>query len=163
MTPGCCIHYTGIGMATRDDCCKAGVNYHNAFDFAAPGVMLRLPCVKYMTLPANGRGTYIKAGESTVRKEIDRRGQTMILCEHFHEPTAEEVEADRRDSDASFARMLTAIRVSANWRVKPKPVKDRHDVVECPVCKGKLHLFQSAFNGHVSGKCETEGCAEWME
>ena len=37
------------------------------------------------------------------------------------------------------------------------------DMVECPVCKGKLHLSHAAVNGHVWGKCETAGCVEWME
>jgi hypothetical protein len=163
MTPGTCIHYTGIGMAKREDTCRAGVNYHAAFDFSSIGVMLRIPCVQYRTLPAHGRGTYIKAGEPTVRQEIDRRGHEMIPCHLFREPTPEEVDADRKESDASIARTFAAISASASWRVRPKPDQDRAEVVECPVCKGRLHLFQSALNGHVHGKCETAGCVKWME
>ena len=163
VTPGTCIHYTGIGMATRDDCCRAGVNYHDAFDFSSIGVMLRLPCIQYRTLPAHGRGTYIEPGEPTIRQEIDRRGFSMIPCDKFHEPTPEEVDQDRAETDASLKRTLMAIRVASQWRVKPKPEQDRQEVVECPLCKGKLHLFQSSYNGHVSGKCETDGCVSWME
>lgn len=163
MNPGTCIHYTGIAMATRDDCCRAGVNYHQAFDFTGIGVMFRLPCIQYRTLPASGNGTHIKAGEATVRKEIDRRGYTMIPCDKFQDPTPEEVELDRIESDASFERAMTAIRVASAWRVKPKPAQDRQEVVRCPICKGRLHLSQSSHNGHVHGKCETKGCVSWME
>jgi hypothetical protein len=28
---------------------------------------------------------------------------------------------------------------------------------------GWLHLSQSAYNGHVHGKCETDDCVSWME
>jgi len=49
------------------------------------------------------------------------------------------------------------------WRVLPKPEADRHEVIECPKCKGKLEMFQSSHNGHVRGQCETEGCLSWME
>ena len=163
MNPGTCIHYTGIGMATREDKCKAGVCYHDAFDFATKGVMLRIPCVQYRVKPANRPGTYIKPGEPTIREEIDRRGYSMLPCKHFHEPTEAEVEADRRQAADDLERAMVAMRVAAEWRISPKPALDRHDVVECPICKGRLHLTQSSYNGHVSGTCETAGCVSWME
>lgn len=37
------------------------------------------------------------------------------------------------------------------------------EVVACPVCGGRLHLTQSAYNGHVHGKCSTPDCVNWME
>jgi hypothetical protein len=65
--------------------------------------------------------------------------------------------------NASFDKILTALKVAGEWRVKPKPPEDRHDVVVCPICKGMLHLSQSSYNGHVHGRCKTEGCVSWME
>ena len=161
MNPGTCIHFTGL--RDRESCCKVGVNYSQAFDISKPGIMLRMPCVQYRTLPADGRGTYIKAGEPTVRQEIDRRGEQMVPCAHFQEPTQEEVAADRKESDAYLERTLAAIKVASAWRVKPKPPEDRFDVLECPVCKGRLHVSQSSYNGHIHGKCETQDCVSWME
>lgn len=58
---------------------------------------------------------------------------------------------------------ILALRVADEWKVKPKPVQDRHEIVECPICKGRLHLSQSSFNGHCHGHCETDGCVSWME
>lgn len=64
---------------------------------------------------------------------------------------------------AELDKAVAALNVASAWRVTPKPANDRHEVIECPVCKGRLHLSQSAYNGHVHGKCETEGCVSWME
>jgi hypothetical protein len=161
MRPGTCIHFTGL--RDRESCCKAGMNYAKEFDIDRPGVMLRLPCIQYHTLPAHGRGTYIKPGDPTIRKEVDRRDQAMMPCAHFREPTEDEVRRDREESEAHLRKTMAAIKVASEWRVKPKPEQSRHEVVECPVCNGRLHLSQSAYNGHVHGKCETDGCVSWME
>ena len=50
-----------------------------------------------------------------------------------------------------------------------RPWRDAHkgqsaqEVVDCPACKGRLHLSISSYNGHVHGRCETVGCVSWME
>ncbi len=166
MTPGTCIHYTGlqfVGGAYRSGCCRAGVNYYEKFNGKRDGIMLRMPCIQFRTLPTHGNGTYIRPGEETIRKEIDRRGETMIPCALYQEPTPEQVEEDRRETEKMFRNTMTAVEVSCTWRASPKPESDRREVIECPVCHGRLHLFQSAQNGHVHGNCETEGCVSWME
>lgn len=164
MNQGTCIHFTGFGLG-RDPscCCAAGVNYAEAFDDDAPGLALRAPCVEYRLKPAHSRGTYIRAGESVIRIEVDRRGQTVIPCGRRIEPTDEQVQQVRAETDASYARHMMGIRVANAWRVKPKPKQSRQEVVECPACKGRLHLAQSAINGHVHGECETPSCVKWME
>lgn len=164
MTPGTCIHYTGL---IGDDSvkCKAGVNYYDAFDGNTPGIVNRFPCVQYRVVPINRPGTFVRDGEPTRIVEKDRGGQQMMPCPigMFQEPTHEQVAEHRRAAEASLKKAFAGIEISAKWRVRPKPKENRNEVVECPVCKGRLHLFQSAINGHVSGKCETEGCASWME
>lgn len=162
MNRGACVHWNGL-RGEETHCCDAGVNYHQAFDGAKEGLFLRLPCVRLRELPADRRGTYIRAGERTVMAAFDRRGQAMMPCDKYLEPTEEEVQKSREDSDASLARTLAAVRVASTWRVRPKPLQTRHGVVECPICKGQLHLTQSAHNGHVHGTCETDGCVAWME
>lgn len=164
MNEGTCIHWTGLaGSRPRELLCKAGVCYYSAFNGSEPGIFLRLPCIQFRTVPAHGRGTYVKAGEPTVREEFDRREHVEMPCAYLHLPTTEEVEADRKRSDAAIERTMAAIRVASVWRVMPKPTEDRREVIECPVCKGRLHLSQAACNGHVHGKCETPDCVAWME
>lgn len=63
--------------------------------------------------------------------------------------------------EASFDRMMVVGPTVAAWR-KKEP-RGKQEVIECPACNGRLHLSQSAYNGHVHGKCETEGCVSWME
>ncbi|MCK9558338.1 MAG: hypothetical protein M0R50_09905 [Candidatus Cloacimonetes bacterium] len=41
--------------------------------------------------------------------------------------------------------------------------KDWAGIEVCPICGGKLHLTHAAYNGHVSGSCETADCLNWME
>ena len=49
----------------------------------------------------------------------------------------------------------------SEWRNK-LPI-GKADVVECPICKGRLRLSQAECNGHIHGNCETDGCVSWME
>lgn len=162
---GTCIHFNGLGFGGnyKTQCCGAGVNYFETFDGRHAAVMLRMPCVAYRELPAHGKGTAIKPGEATIRKEIDRKCEVVIPCAHRQEPTPEQVEDYRRESENYWQKTIAALKVANEWRALPKPEKDRAEVIPCPVCGGKLHLFQSAHNGHCHGKCETERCVAWME
>jgi len=163
MNPGTCIHYDGLLFDNGTCVCKAGVDMREAFQGDKPGIFLRLPCILFREVPAHGRGTYVKPGEPTKRIEIDRREQEMIPCTLRVEPTAEQVQADREETELEIKKAMTAIRVAAQWRVHPAPQKSRQEVVPCPICSGRLHLSQSSVNGHVHGKCETAGCVQWME
>lgn len=149
MNHGTCIHFSGIDMGPRykDACCKVGINYFEIFDGRRIGMFLRMPCVEYREIPAHGRGTLIRTGEPTIRQD----------------PTEEQVNAYLREQDQWYLKTTAALRVAAEWRANTKPEHDRSEIVECPVCKGKLNLFQSSRNGHTSGNCETNGCVSWME
>lgn len=165
MNHGTCIHFSGIDMEPRykETCCKAGINYFETFDGRRAGMLLRMPCVEFREMPARGRGTIIRLGEPTIRKAIDRKGEAVTPCPLRQEPTDEQVTAYRRDQDEWLLKTSAALRAAAEWRVDPKPDHDRAEIVECPACMGKLHLFQSSRNGHTSGKCETDDCISWME
>jgi len=134
--PAVCIHYTGL----QRDSCKAGVIYRDAFG-KEPGIANRMPC-------------FHLEGKSP---------ENTVSCALRREQTATEFEAEREDVRRYMDLMKTVLTGIKGWRVKPKPKKDRREVIECPACKGRLHLSQSAYNGHVHGHCETEGCARWME
>jgi hypothetical protein len=150
MNHGSCIHFNGA----LNELCKRGVRYEQF----RPG----LPCIQFIHKSARG-GTYLKAGEAPTETKPFPGAQPKERCPFYAEPTTEQVQADREELDASLAKTVAGIKVASAWRVKPKPAQDRREVVECPVCKGRLHLSQSAYNGHVHGKCETERCVSWME
>jgi len=151
MNPGTCVHFTGLRFGKEFEHCKAGIRYRTTFG-SEPGIFLRMPCVESSRSP--------KTGES---KPMDGQDQTMMACALRQFPTAEQVAVADLEMKATTAKTVAAIKVAGAWRVTPKPAIDRHETVECPVCKGNLHLQQSAYNGHVHGYCETEGCVRWME
>lgn len=61
--------------------------------------------------------------------------------------TPEERAQRKTALEAAMLRTLAGLRIANEWRVKGVPATSRHEAVECPECKGKLHLSQSSFNG----------------
>lgn len=94
---------------------------------------------------------------------LDGHLRKTVDCFKWQRPTEEDVAKEYEESRAHLEKVMAGLSAAAKWRVKPKPKEDRQGVVECPVCKGNLHLSQSSYNGHVWGKCETPQCVTWME
>ena len=46
---------------------------------------------------------------------------------------------------------------------KDQKGKNWSGIIECPACKGKLHLQHAAYNGHMRVCCETKDCVNWIE
>jgi hypothetical protein len=83
------------------------------------------------------------------------------ICPKWERRSLEHAEA-RADSIERHRKQMTLVfPVVKEWRAK-LPFGKR-EIIECPACKGKLHLSQSSYNGHVHGKCETPDCVAWME
>lgn len=79
--------------------------------------------------------------------------------------TEAEAQAAVASWEDSHRRMTLVGPVVREWRKdwsKSNRVA-KAEVIECPACKGRLHLSQAAYNGHVWGQCETKGCVSWME
>lgn len=85
-----------------------------------------------------------------------------IPCERLRLPTAEEIAAHNEWSHMRMETLRTVMLGIQPWRVAHKG-QSASEVVECPACKGHLHLSIAAYNGHVHGRCETDGCVSWME
>ena len=68
---------------------------------------------------------------------------------------------DDEEDLACRKKMRIVLAAISPWR-NSLP-RGKQTVIECPICRGKLHLSQSSYNGHVHGQCETDGCVEWME
>ncbi len=120
----------------RDAQCAAGVNYV----LATKNFELSLPCMP--------------------QTQHDKREPSM--CESFCEPTADEIAKDRAELDAHMDKMRLVMEGIAPLRKEHKG-KGYAGIIECPACKGKLHLSISSYNGHAHGRCETSGCVNWME
>lgn len=145
MKRGTCKHYTGI----MEKCCKLKVAYRVNWPTGP------LPCIQFTER--------IRPGEPAAERRPWPGAAEAKPCPLREAPTDAEVQADREESERCFQRTIEAMKVASDWRIRPKPAVDRREVVECPICKGRLHLSQFSYNGHVHGKCETERCVSWME
>lgn len=131
---GWCVHYRPPDENTKT--CEAGVEYE-----------------KLRGVPFHARPCYLDV------KGCSKPG--AVHCEHLRIPTAEEIATRDAFNRASIARLGVVLEAIMPWRQAHK--RENHvDVIECPCCGGKLHL-SIAYRGHVHGKCETEGCVEWIE
>lgn len=136
---GWCIHYRSPSPAPgeRVTACSAGVS-HDTFH----GVRFDLhPC--FLT----------KEGKSKTG---------ALECEHIRRPTSEEITAHEESWDRHLAKTMKTIAAIAPWR-KANKGRSHTEVIECPICQGRLHLSIAAVNGHVHAQCETEDCMSWME
>jgi hypothetical protein len=88
---------------------------------------------------------------------------TLEICPKWERRSLEHAEKRADAIEEMMERMAIVDPVVNKWRIKPKPQSDRRETIECPKCKGRLHLSQSCYNGHVRGHCETEGCVSWIE
>lgn len=142
----CCQHYdpngiTMIGGKKPTGVCLAGVNYIEQFGGGdSAGIFLKIPCLQGNT---------------------NTHEQQISLCPKWLRSTREQGEQRYKDIEDSINRMRVAGPVISAWRNKP-PI-GKSEIIECPVCHGRLHLSQSAYNGHVHGRCETNDCLNWME
>lgn len=82
-------------------------------------------------------------------------------CPHWIRRTREMGEKRANDVADCMRRMEIVDPVISGWRKKPP--KGKAETIECPVCKGKLHLSQSSYNGHVRAACETKDCINFIE
>lgn len=128
-----CVHFSGL----MNDTCKAGIDYERFRKQAATPGPRGFPCLR----------DYDKAPE----------------CDKREWPSEEYIRARLDKIEASTQRHLKAAAVVAEFRRKHKG-KSAQEEVPCPACgTGTLHLSISGYNGHVWGKCSTDGCLQWME
>jgi len=78
-------------------------------------------------------------------------------CASLDRPTVAEAQAEEDEFMQHAAGSLLAIQRAR------KIGKGRAGVIECPICRGKLSVAVSSFNGHTQGRCATEGCLQWIE
>jgi len=137
--PYWCIHYRYNRDAKpgHPDTCEAGVDYEA------------------------WRGTKFNARPCF----LDEKGQSKpnaTSCPSLRRPTTEEIVAHKAWLEKRWELMGVVMVGIGPWRAAHKG-KSASDIVECPACNGRLHLSIAAYNGHVHGNCETEGCVSWME
>ncbi|WP_034300992.1 hypothetical protein [Herbaspirillum sp. RV1423] len=119
-----------------NECCRKGINYTELAGGSSFARFNRIPCT-------------------------GKTGTEVNACDMQQLPTAEEVATDAAEWAAILARHTKVMPVVNEWK-KSGP-RGKQGTIDCPACGSKLHLMESAYNGHVTGCCETDGCVKWME
>lgn len=137
-----CVHYAPQPGMRRQDYCALGLDASKRMnDAREAGEPNMTPCIGGHTTP-----------------------NVLALCPKWERRSMEHAEKRADVMDEAMERMAVVMPVVNAWRTwKENNRVAKQEVIECPKCKGKLHLSQSSYNGHVHGHCETEGCVSWLE
>jgi hypothetical protein len=74
----------------------------------------------------------------------------------------EQVIQKEEERQVRIAKTLLAMAAASEIKERYRG-KNWSGVIKCPACGGGLHVSHAACNGHVWGRCETDGCAAWIE
>lgn len=85
------------------------------------------------------------------------------FCPKWERRSLADAEEYADDMEKAMQNMMIVLPLISNWRVKPKPTQDRYEVLDCPVCKNRLHASQASYNGHCRVQCETSDCINFIE
>lgn len=139
-----CVHYRA---PFHNKTCEAGVSYDEQMrtkELGRTGCMLRLPCVR------------------SHHEESERRGEPLFECPKLQWPTIEESAAHEAETRRHMDKMMMVSGILSPLR-KQHAGKNWAGVIECPACKGRLHVRHHGYNNHVHVNCETHDCVSWIE
>lgn len=139
-----CRHYNGIGNHAA---CRAGVAYDS----------VRTPCEHtYDFGPSYGRPLVGKFVHPCFKDENPH----AKACEHCSFLTEAEIAERDAEFDAAV-RKVNAVRAAIVEKTGgQRGVRGR---IACPACNGGTVGYSVAYNGHIAAKCNTDGCASWIE
>lgn len=83
------------------------------------------------------------------------------VCAKWERRSLESAEKQADSIERLMRRMTVVMPVINDWRKKLPFGKE--EVIECPECRGRLHLVQSNYNAHVRARCETDNCVNFIE
>lgn len=133
-----CVHFRGI----QCDPCAGGVNMRELVGGPDFGWATRIPCLL-----------------------MDAENCTVV-CDKRKLPTREEAEAKVTRSEERHERVMKVL-TGTHEHAKAQGYgrsKGGKDSLPCPSgCGGTVHYSVASLNGHIWGKCTTEGCVSWME
>ncbi len=132
MKHGRCKHYNGV--VYQHGACNAGVKVRERVGSSDADWLSRTPCFREHAAPA-------------------------FSCQHYAEPTAEDLAAEKAEQRASFERIGTARAAILAAGAKPCTAGR----LPCPVCKAGTLLWTMASNEHIHARCSTSKCVAWME
>lgn len=141
----------------HNDVCDAGIRYRDVVTEPdrQEGIAWRYPCTDLVRIGTDKRHSAPSASQLA---EYAKRG----TCPKYAEPTDDEIAAHEAEVETHMQKFRLTLPLISKAKKEHKGT-DWKGVETCPACGGRLHMTHSAYNGHVWGQCETEGCLNWME
>ena len=91
-----------------------------------------------------------KCIEALGLKTENEKQDFLDRSQHYEGPSDEEIKRE-----ITSRAQIDAINAIKNTGLKS-------GTIECPICKGELY-FEVHSNGHIWGKCISQGCLAWMQ
>lgn len=105
--------------------------------------------------------TYASIRQIHPQGDIPCWNPELTTCAKRASWTPEEIAAREAAAKASFERIVKCLNAIHEKHGKARGMRAN---MPCPACgTGTLHYSIASYNGHVHGKCTTEGCASWMQ
>ncbi len=93
-----------------------------------------------------------------VPSQLDKSG-----CSKFSALSSEEIEQELEKEKAAMERFSKVFPLIAKIKKENKG-KSAQGHESCPACgTGTLSWSHAKLNGHIWGRCSTDGCVSWME
>ena len=118
--------------------CKAEIDYRQLVGGPDLGWMARLPCIS----------------NSPLRK------QPLAKCNNFYPYSEDEILQQEKEMQE---RIMFLDKAFGDIKKYAKDKNINGGIINCPKCTGPLHFSIAKINGHIWGRCETEGCLQWMQ
>ena len=122
----------------HNEACGVGINYRTLAGEPRAGYLARIPC----------------AGSSPIR-------QGNITCDKMAVFSKEELEQQEKDMKRKTQAIMKAISEIKKFN-KAEGGGSARGKIPCPACGNHLSFSIAKLNGHIWGKCDTEGCLNWM-
>lgn len=85
-----------------------------------------------------------------------------VACASLRRPTGTETAMWKTAARGSLERLFTVLAATAEWRDAHQD-QDAADIMDCPLCGGRLTIRITKIKNHMGGQCETPNCVSWME
>lgn len=85
---------------------------------------------------------------------------SYVPCARYEPYTAEEIAEQERLHAEQLEHLVAAL---SRIREINGSLRGVSGSIDCPKCGERLHYSISSYNGHVHGKCETDGCISWAQ
>lgn len=92
------------------------------------------------------------------------KGREVAECEHFEQRSIESAAECADSTEGHMEQFLKTLPWISKIKDSMKGVTtDMRGKDECPICEKVIHWSWTPYNNHMSAKCETQDCVNFIE